>query len=170
MTSSSARRSRIAPSRPVRETMGYFAGIVPLRGQRGSEPSFSGELARGASDDRRLLSPTRCPLPNWSPRSAIRPAPGHHPFFEVRFALQNHPIPDVALPTLSAKLRMRSTGTARFDLGCEITERDEALEVVWLFRAGMFSQSDLEDLDRMFQDVLSNVCGSPETRTAALTN
>ena len=64
----------------------------------------------------------------------MRERRGTIPIFEVRFALQNHPIPDVALPGLSAKLRMRSTGTARFHLACEITEEAEQLEVVWLFR------------------------------------
>ena len=67
-------------------------------------------------------------------------------------------------------LRMRSTGTARFDLGCEVTERNEALEVVWLFRAGKFSQSDLEDLDRLFEAELASNCGSPQSRAVALTN
>ena len=61
-------------------------------------------------------------------------AAGGHPIFDVRFALQNHPVPDVEFPSLSARLRMRSTGTARFHLGCEITEDGDGLEVVWLAR------------------------------------
>ena len=59
---------------------------------------------------------------------------GYNPVFEVRFALQNHPMPEVSLPNLSARLSMRSTGTARFRLGCEITEAGDGLEVAWLFR------------------------------------
>ena len=34
-------------------------------------------------------------------------APGHNPIFEVRFALQNHPIPDVALPGLSIEMAVK---------------------------------------------------------------
>src|SRR5213075_180011 len=60
-----------------------------------------------------------------------RPTPKHNPIFQVRFALQNHPVPDIEIRGLSLKLRMRSTGTPRFDLGCEITEQGESLEVVW---------------------------------------
>ena len=96
-------------------------------------------------------------------------APGHNPIFEVRFALQNHPVPDIAMPGLSAKLRMRSTGTARFHLACEITEEEEQLEVVWLFRPKLFPQADVENLGRVFDNVLTSFCQSPETRTAALT-
>ena len=96
------------------------------------------------------------------------PAPGRNPVFEVRFALQNHPVPDVALPGLSAKLRMRSTGTGRFELGCEITEEGESLEVVWLWRTHLFSPEAVRELDRIFQFVLAGACRSPESRTATL--
>jgi hypothetical protein len=96
-------------------------------------------------------------------------SPGHAPVYEVRFALQNHPIPDVALPGLSAKLRMRSTGTARFHLACEVTEEGEQLEVVWLFRPQLFPQAEVEKLGRMFQSVLGAACRTPEARVASLT-
>ena len=91
-------------------------------------------------------------------------APGHNPLFEVRFALQNHPIPDVSMPNLSVRLRMRSTGTARFHLGCEITEAGDGPEVAWLFRENLFSQRDIESLDGIFQRVLAGICRSPENR------
>jgi len=74
----------------------------------------------------------------------------------------------VEIRGLSLKLRMRSTGTPRFDLGCEITEQGDKLEVVWLFRESLFSQLEIEELDRLFRRVLENVCYLPEGRTAAL--
>jgi non-ribosomal peptide synthetase component F len=98
------------------------------------------------------------------------PSPNHNPIFEVRFALQNHPVPDVELRGLSLKLEMRSTGTPRFDLGCEITEKGDKLEVVWLFRESLFSQPEVEELGRLFKNVVESVCRVPERRTAALTN
>jgi non-ribosomal peptide synthetase component F len=99
-----------------------------------------------------------------------RPSPKHNPIFEVRFALQNHPVPDVEIRGLSLKLRMRSTGTPRFDLGCEITELGDALEVVWLFRENLFSQPEIEELGRLFRTVVEGICRVPERRTAALTS
>jgi hypothetical protein len=63
---------------------------------------------------------------------------------------------------------MRSTGTPRFDLACEITEEGEGMEVAWLFREGLFLQAEIEELDRLFQSVLTGACRSPETRTAVL--
>jgi non-ribosomal peptide synthetase component F len=64
---------------------------------------------------------------------------------------------------------MRSTGTARFDLGCELTEDGDGLELVWLYRPARFSKSDIDELERLFLDVLARACRSPENRVAALT-
>jgi hypothetical protein len=151
----------------VRETMGYCSGVVPLRGQVDHGRSFS-ESVRAVHQASVDSFANAMPFAELGQALGARSTPGHHPIFEVRFALQNHPIPDVTLPTLSAKLRMRSTGTARFDLGCEITEQDAALEVAWLFRPSLFSHSEIQNLDRMFQTVLTSACRSPESRIGAV--
>jgi non-ribosomal peptide synthetase component F len=151
----------------VRETMGYCAGIVPLRGQIDPARPFGAglQMVHQASLDSFANAMPFVELVRalGGPR-----VPGSNPVFQIRFALQNHPVPDVVLPTLSARLRMRSTGTFRFDLGCEITEESKALEVAWLFRANLFSQKDVEALDGMLRTVLAGGCRSPENRTAAL--
>ena len=149
-----------------RETMGYFAGIVPLRGHVDRNRAFADRL-------REVHQSTVDSFANAMPFAELAralgdsPSPGRNPIFDVRFALQNHPIPDVDLPGMSAKLRMRSTGTARFSLGCEITEDGAAMEVVWLCRRSLFSQTEIEDLDRQFLVVLANVCRSPERGAVA---
>jgi hypothetical protein len=151
----------------VRETMGYFSGIVPLRGQIDRTQMFSNSL-------RAVHQATVDSFANAMPFAELMrelgdsPSPGHNPIFEVRFALQNHPIPDVAVPGLSLQLRMRSTGTARFDLGCEINEEGDGLEVAWLFRRNLFPLDDIQDLGHIYQAVLAGVCRSPESRTDAL--
>jgi hypothetical protein len=153
----------------MKETMGYFAGIVPLRGRVESERSFSAGLHA-------LHQTTVDCFANAMPFAELARAlgdvgaPGHNPVFEVRFALQNHPVPDVELAGLAAKLRMRSTGTARFHLACEITEEAEQLEVVWLFRPKLFPQAEVENLGRLFQNVLAGACRSPESRINTLTH
>jgi hypothetical protein len=153
----------------VKETMGYFAGIVPLRGRVDAQRTFLASL-------RAVHHVTVDCFANAVPFAELAQAlgdagrPGHNPIYEVRFALQNHPIPDVAFPGLSAKLRMRSTGTARYHLACEITEEGEQCEVVWLFRPQLFPQADVENLRSLFQTVLAAACRSPDDRIAALTS
>src|SRR5438552_12590741 len=141
----------------VRETMGYFSGVVPLREQVERGRPFSEHL-------RIVHQSTVDSFANAMPFAELvraigeRPSPKHNPIFEVRFALQNHPVPDVEIRGLSLKLRMRSTGTPRFDLGCEITERGDALEVVWLFRENLFIQLDIEAIGCLFRMVLFTIC------------
>src|SRR5439155_19597129 len=120
----------------VRETIGYSSGVVPLRGQVKCDRPFS-EALRAVHQATVDSFANAMPFAELVRALGDSPSPGHNPIFEVRFALQNHPVPDVAVPGLSLQLRMRSTGTARFDLGCEITEDGAALEVVWLFRRNL---------------------------------
>jgi hypothetical protein len=151
----------------ARETMGYFAGIVPLRGQVDASRPFSESLS---AVHQSTIDSFANAMPFAELVSALGdlPAPGHNPVYEVRFALQNHPVPDVALHGLSARLRMRSTGTARFHLGCEITVEQEGLEVVWLFRLNLFPLAEIENLSYIFQVVLADACRSPKNRIASL--
>jgi Condensation domain len=153
----------------VRETMGYFSGVVPLRGQVERDRPFSDHL-RIVHESTVDSFGHAMPFVELMPAVGEVPSPKHNPIFQVRFALQNHPVPDIEIRGLSVKLRMRSTGTPRFDLGCEITEQGDNLEVVWLFRENLFSQAEIEELGRLFRTVVESICRVPERRTAALTN
>jgi len=151
----------------MREMMGYCSGIVPLRGQIYRTQTFSNSL-------RAVHQATVDSFANVMPFAELvralgePPSPGRNPIFEVRFALQNHPVPDVAVPGLSLQFRMRSTGTARFDLGCEINEEGDGLRVAWLFRRNLFPLDDIQNLGQIYQAVLAAVCRSPENRADAL--
>lgn len=145
----------------VRETMGYFAGVVPLRGQVDRTQNFSAHL-RAVSESTLDSFANAMPFAELAVAVAAPHGPGEQTIFDVRFALQNHPVPDVVLPRMSTKLRMRSTGTARFDLGCELTEVGNELEVVWLYKPHRFTATDMARLNELFQAVLVNACKGPD--------
>jgi non-ribosomal peptide synthetase component F len=151
----------------VRETMGYYASIVPLRGQIDRTRQISDHL-RAVHQMTMDSFANAMPFVEMARALDEQPMPGRNPLFEVRFALQNHPMPEVAAPNLSARLTMRSTGTPRFQLACEITEDRAGSEVAWLFRENLFSQRDIEDLDGIFQRILAGICRSPEGRISEL--
>ncbi len=153
----------------ARETMGYYAGIVPLRGQIDRSRSVADHLRTAHQLTIDSFS-NSIPFVELVRALGEQSEAGYNPLFEVRFALQNHPMPEVSLPNLSARLSMRSTGTARFQLGCEITEASDGLEVAWLFRENLFSRRDIESLDGIFQKVLARICRSPEKRISEVLN
>jgi hypothetical protein len=89
-------------------------------------------------------------------------SPDQHAVFDVRFALQNHPVPDIELPGFSTRLRTCATGTSRFDMGCELTEDEGDLELVWLHRPSVVPRTDVVDLDRLFRAALVEATQNPE--------
>ncbi len=151
----------------VRETMGYCSGIVPLRGQVDLSVRFSRGLQ---SVHQATVDSFANAMPFAELVRALGEAssPGYNPVFEVRFALQNHPVPDVEVPGLSLQLRMRSTGTARFDLACEINEQGDGLEIAWLFRRNLFPLEDIQNLGRIYLTALARVCRTPEILSSTL--
>ncbi|MES2437630.1 MAG: condensation domain-containing protein [Verrucomicrobiota bacterium] len=148
----------------VRETMGYFAGVVPIRGKVDPSRSFSEHLKDVAETTLDCFA-NAIPFAELAAIIGEERVAGKHSIFDVRFALQNHPVPDVVLPRISSKLRMRSTGTARFDLGCEITADGDGLEIVWLFRRGLFSLAEIRDLDDLYQSTLAGICRPAQAST-----
>lgn len=151
----------------TRETMGYFAGVVPLRGRVDPERPFK-ESIRITHEATMDAFAHAVPFAEIAAAVGDAAAPGHNPIFDVRFALQNHPIPDVEIPGMSVKLRMRSTGTARFDLACELTEDGATLEVVWLYRPALMPLPEVQKLDQTFQNLLAIACRSPQSSLAAV--
>ncbi|MES2596744.1 MAG: condensation domain-containing protein [Verrucomicrobiota bacterium] len=149
----------------VRETMGYFAGVVPVRGKVDETRTFSDSL-------RAVHQTTIDCFANYMPFaelvSALHPlrVPGRNPIYQVRFALQNQPVPDISVAGFSARLKILSTGTPRFDIACEVTEEGDALEVAWLFRKNRFSTAEMDELHRLFLTLLTSVCSSPDSRVS----
>ncbi len=141
-------------SRPqTRDTMGYFAGVVPLRMCLQPENSFAQTLQANHAAQ---IEDFAHAMPFAELAKTVVPAgwAQQHQVFDVRFALQNHPVPDIELPGISTRLRTISTGTSRFDIACELTEDASALEVVWLYRCPLVNDEEIGHLDRLLSAVL----------------
>ena len=153
----------------ARDTMGYYAGVVPLRGHVDRSRVVVDHVRAGHQLTVDSFA-NAIPFVELVHALGEKSEVGYNPLFEVRFALQNHPMPEISLPNLSARLSMRSTGTPRFQLACEITEEGEGLEIAWLFRENLFSGRDIESLDGIFQRMLAGICRSPESRISEVLN
>ena len=152
----------------VRETMGYFSSVVPLRGEVDRTRPFAGHL-KSVQEDTMDAFAHAMPFAELAGALGEPEAPGRHAIFDTRFALQNHRVPDVVLPGISTKLKTVSTGTTRFDLGCELTEEEAGFEVVWLHRPSVVPLADIQELDRLYREVLTAVCKRPEIQPGAMT-
>ena len=152
-------------STSVRETMGYFSGTLPLRGNLDPGKPFGAiltDMHRESVDDFANAMPFAELV------SAVGRGTGRHPVFDVRFAVQNHPFPGIDIPGISSRLERVSSGTARFDIGCEMTEDGRKLELLWLHRTDALAESDLTELDRILRGVIGEVGSDSSVRPAAL--
>ncbi len=141
----------------LRETMGYFSGIVPLRSRIDPSAPFA-DTARMVHDG--ALDDFAQAMPFVELAAAVeKDAPRRrHAVFDVRFAVQNHPFPGIEIPGMSSKFRNLSSGTSRFDIACELTEDGKKMELIWLHRSSVATRSDIDELDRLFRAVLEEKC------------
>jgi len=85
------------------------------------------------------------------------------PIFQVWFALQNTPLErhqvtglDIA-PVESDDIRIR------FDLEVHAVERDQTVELAWLYSRDLFDQWRIEQMARHYISLLENAVAAPET-------
>lgn len=147
----------------TRDTMGYFAGVIPLRMCFQPAHSFSENLTANHAAQVEDFAHV---MPFAELAKAVRPDKGEclHHIFDVRFALQNHPVPDIELPGISTRLKTISTGTSRFDMACELTEDRNSMEVVWLYRQAVVGEDEIDHLDRLLGAVLEEAGRNLENR------
>ncbi len=145
-----AGRSRAA----VRETIGSFSEIVPLRSRIDPVRSLD-ETVRQVHEEALEDFAEAMPFAELVRAVERGGSRGRHAVYDVRFAVQNHPFPDIVVPGVSSRFRNLSSGTSRFDLACEITGDSGQMEMVWLRRESVVGQSDVQTLDAVFREVLA---------------
>lgn len=139
----------------VRETIGYFSEIVPLRIRIDPTKPLADLIPRVHEE---ALEDFAQAMPFAELAVALEGGGrtrGRHAVYDVRFAVQNHPFPDVVIPGISSRFRNLSSGTSRFDLACEITGDSGEMDLVWLRRESVVGDSDVRELDAIFREVLA---------------
>ncbi len=138
----------------VRETMGYFSENVPLRCPIDPAASLA-ETVRKVHEEAVEDFAQAMPFAELVRAVGDGAARGRHTIYDIRFAVQNHPFPDIVVPGVSSTFRNLSSGTSRFDLACEITGDSGQMEVVWLRRDSVVGKPDVHELDTLLREVLA---------------
>jgi len=149
------------------EIMGSFASMLPIRYRIERRASFDEHLRSSHRETTQCLSHAM-PFVELVALSDETREPGFNPLYEVRFALQNQPVPHITAPGFEAELTVKWTGTPRFQIACEITEIDDALEIVWSANARLFAAEDIGRLARHFEAALERACDAPDAPVSGL--
>jgi amino acid adenylation domain-containing protein len=84
------------------------------------------------------------------------------PLFQVMFALQNAPIPDVEFLGLSFDLVEVDKGTAKFDLMLELFDRPGGIEGWLEYNAELFDEDTIARIAQSFQMLITGIVETPE--------
>jgi amino acid adenylation domain-containing protein len=90
------------------------------------------------------------------------------PLFQVMFALENAPLPEVEAYGLKMRPVALEGDTVKFDLALGIEETTEGLVADWQYRADLFEAATIERIARHFQTLLEGIVANPEALIADL--
>ncbi|MFB7455143.1 non-ribosomal peptide synthase/polyketide synthase [Streptomyces sp. NPDC056188] len=108
------------------DLIGLFVNTLVLRTDLSGDPSFTELLARVRKNA--LAAYAHQDLPFEHTVEAVNPARSlaHHPLFQIMLALQNTPQDAYDLPGLHVESELVHTGTAKYDLTVNLSERHTA--------------------------------------------
>ena len=79
------------------------------------------------------------------------------PLFQVMFALENAPLPEVEAHGLKMRPEALAADTAKFDLALGIVETPDGLIADWQYRSELFEAATIERMASHFQTLLDGI-------------
>jgi len=86
----------------------------------------------------------------------------HSPLFQVLFALQNAPLPQIDLAGLRMRLEDATSGTTKFDLALEMTEDGDELTGVWQYDTDISDAATIKRMAAHYQTLLESIVTDPK--------
>ena len=90
------------------------------------------------------------------------------PLFQVMFALENAPLPEVEAHDLKMRPETVAGDTAKFDLALGIEETARGLVADWQYRTELFEAATIERMASHFRLLLEGIVTDPDARIADL--
>ncbi|HEU0077914.1 MAG TPA: amino acid adenylation domain-containing protein, partial [Longimicrobiaceae bacterium] len=150
------------------DVVGMFVNTLALRTDLSSDPSFRellGRVRRGTLD---AYAHQDLPFEKLVEELAPERSLGHHPVFQVFFALQNAPVGGLELPGLSAEPLDAGAGITKFDLSLGMGEAGEGLGGALGYAADLFDAATIERMAGHFRVLLERIAADPDARLSAL--
>ncbi|MFH9772205.1 amino acid adenylation domain-containing protein [Streptomyces luteogriseus] len=149
------------------DLVGFFVNTLVLRTDTSGNPSFRELLERVRETD--LAAYAHQDLPFERLVEDLRPARSlaYHPLFQVTLAFHNTAEPDLELPGLRAQAEGIRTGTTKFDLTIELSERRTAdgsvdgMDGLVEYSTDLFDPASVQTLVSRYRRLLEAVVADP---------
>ncbi|MBP5972962.1 amino acid adenylation domain-containing protein [Brasilonema sp. CT11] len=155
-----ANRNRIE----IEGLIGFFVNQLVLRTNLSENPTFRELLARVRRVT--LDAYTHQDLPFNKIVESLNPERNlsREPLFQVKFVLQNEPVPPLALSGLTLKLLEIETTTATLDLFLRIVDTEQELAMSLEYNTDLFRATTVSRFLEDFETILQAVVTQPEYR------
>ena len=152
----------------VEPLIGFFVNTVVLR----SDVDLSLRLEQWIERSRQLaldaFDHQELPFEDLVESLKIDRSLSHNPLFQIMFSLRNNNQADLRLPGLSLQEVDIPLHTSKFDLELVATERDDGIDLSWIYATDLFERATVERMALAFERLLSDGLGRPDTPLSAL--
>ena len=150
------------------KVVGFFINQLVLRTRLDGDPTFRELLGRVREIT--LGAYTHQELPFDRLVKALRPErdASRAPLFQVKFALQNLPLPTVELGRLKLSPVETDLGRAQLDLSVFMWEAGEGLAGLFEYNTDLFDDATVTRMMEQFKGLLAAVTSEPDTRLSQL--
>ncbi|MEA2174632.1 MAG: hypothetical protein QOD00_2224, partial [Blastocatellia bacterium] len=90
------------------------------------------------------------------------------PLFQVAFALQNTPMPEITLAGLQLSVLESERETAKFDLALSFAETEQGLEGALEYNADLYDEATMKRMLGHYRILLEGIVANPDARIADL--
>ncbi|RKH56197.1 non-ribosomal peptide synthase/polyketide synthase, partial [Corallococcus llansteffanensis] len=149
--------------------IGFFVNTLVLRGSFGARPSFRQLVTQVRTTTLGAYEHQDIPFERLVESLQQTRDLSRTPLFQAMFALQNAPLPELALPGLSVKgADMGSRGTAQFELSLDLNREADGFVGFIEYAADLFERSTIERLMAHLRVLLEAVLERPDAPLADL--
>src|SRR5689334_11853489 len=150
------------------ELIGFFVNTLVLRTDMSENPTFRELVQRVRETSLGAYAHQDLPFEKLVEELAPERNLSFNPLFQVMFALENAPLPEVEAHGLKMRAEALTSDTAKFDLALGIVETPEGLTAYWQYRTELFEPATIERLAVHFETLLEGIVADPDARIADL--
>ncbi|HKR14069.1 MAG TPA: amino acid adenylation domain-containing protein, partial [Pyrinomonadaceae bacterium] len=154
-------------SRELEPLIGFFVNTLVLRTALTGEQSFSAVLKRVREVCLEAYAHQEVPFERVVEELRPERELNQAPLFQVLFALQNAPLPQIDLPDLRMRVEDATSDTAKFDLALEITEDADELTCAWQYDADIFDAATIKRMTAHYEILLAGIVAKPASEIHA---
>jgi amino acid adenylation domain-containing protein len=148
--------------------IGFFVNTLVLRLDLSGDPGFVGVLGRARETTLAAYAHQEVPFERLVEELAPERDLSRPPLVQVLFVLQNAPLRPLELPGLALTASPVSTGTAKLDLTCTLTETERGLEGTLEYSRDLFEAPTMARLTGFFLRLLTAAVAEPQRRLSEL--